>query len=80
MTTTTELPTVLDVWESYPTRDGAFWVVILNDDKRTTFTFDQALVPAYIVISEEYGHVSLRNTLPDPDSRLNEIVKIWRVR
>ena len=76
--TTTEM-TVLDPWESYNTKDGRWRVVVLNDARRTTFTIETGWVPNYIVVSEEYHHISFRNTLPDPDPILADLVTIWRV-
>ncbi len=85
MTTTM---TILDPWESYNTRDGLRRIVVLDDEKRTTFTFEREMTPNYIVSNEEYGIFSFRNVVDDPDPLLrrgsadpllDELVTIWRV-
>jgi hypothetical protein len=71
--------TILDPWESYNTRDGLRRIVVLDDEKRTTFTFEREMTPNYIVTNGEYGIFSFRNVVDDPDPLLDELVTIWRV-
>ena len=70
--------TVRAPWESYSTKDGR-WVVVLDDAKRTTYTFDESLRPNYITVSEEYGVLSFRLSPPPHDSLYAEFVTVWEV-
>jgi hypothetical protein len=70
--------TVMSPWESYSTKDGR-WVVVLDDAKGTTYTFDESLRPNYITVSEEYGVVSFRLSPPPYDSLYAEFVTVWEV-
>jgi hypothetical protein len=67
---------VLDPWESYTTKSEKR-VVVLDDARRTTFIFDEGMVPNYIVTSP--GHFSFRKELPPSDPLYWNLVEVWRV-
>lgn len=64
----------LDPWESYNLQDGRR-VVILDDDKRTTFMFGPDLAPKYIVLTDNGA-----SFVNDPSvANLNETDTLWSV-